>query len=46
MLIGRNFVLAIASALIVVIGYSLGANNSTYVAKKVKHVDELIAMCA
>jgi hypothetical protein len=29
---------------IVVIGYSLGANNSTYVAKKVKHVDELIAI--
>jgi Cache 3/Cache 2 fusion domain len=29
---------------IVVIGYSLGANNSTYVIKKVKHVDELIAI--
>jgi hypothetical protein len=31
---------------IVVIGYSLGANNSTYVAKNVKHVDELIAIQA
>jgi len=31
---------------IVVIGYSLGANNSTYVAKTVKHVDELIAIQA
>ena len=29
---------------IVVIGYSLGANNSTYVAQNVKHVDELIAI--
>jgi hypothetical protein len=29
---------------IVVIGYSLGANNSTYVAKNVNHVDELIAI--
>ena len=28
------------------IGYSLGANNSTYVAKNVKHVDELIAIQA
>jgi pimeloyl-ACP methyl ester carboxylesterase len=31
---------------IVLIGYSLGANNSTYVAKNVKHVDELIAIQA
>ena len=31
---------------IVVIGYSLGANNSTYVAQNVKHVDELIAIQA
>jgi len=31
---------------IVVIGYSLGANNSTYAAKNVKHVDELIAIQA
>jgi len=31
---------------IVMIGYSLGANNSTYVAKNVKHVDELIAIQA
>jgi hypothetical protein len=31
---------------IVVIGYSLGANNSTYVAKNVNHVDELIAIQA
>lgn len=31
---------------IVVIGYSLGANNSTYIAKSVKHVDELIAIQA
>ena len=31
---------------IVVIGYSLGANNSTYVAENVKHVDELIAIQA
>jgi predicted alpha/beta-fold hydrolase len=31
---------------IVVIGYSLGANNSTYVAKSVQHVDELIAIQA
>jgi hypothetical protein len=29
-----------------VIGYSLGANNATYVAKNVKHVDELIAIQA
>src|SRR5260370_4641053 len=29
---------------IVVIGYSLGANNSTYITNKVKHVDELIAI--
>ena len=29
---------------IVVIGYSLGANNSTYITKKVKHVNELIAI--
>src|SRR5262249_13226407 len=29
---------------IVVIGYSLGANNSTYITTKVKHVDELIAI--
>jgi hypothetical protein len=27
---------------IVLIGYSLGANNSTYITKKVKHVDELM----
>jgi hypothetical protein len=31
---------------IVLIGYSLGANNSTYVAKNVKHIDELIAIQA
>ena len=31
---------------IVVIGYSLGANNSTYIAKSVKHLDELIAIQA
>ncbi len=31
---------------IVVIGYSLGANNSTYVTKNVKHVNELIAIQA
>ena len=31
---------------IVVIGYSLGANNSTFVAQNVKHVDELIAIQA
>jgi Cache 3/Cache 2 fusion domain len=31
---------------IVLIGYSLGANNSTYIAKNVKHVDELIAIQA
>ena len=31
---------------IIVIGYSLGANNSTYLAKNVKHVDELIAIQA
>ena len=31
---------------IIVIGYSLGANNATYVAKNVKHVDELIAIQA
>jgi pimeloyl-ACP methyl ester carboxylesterase len=31
---------------IVVIGYSLGANNATYVAQNVKHVDELIAIQA
>ena len=31
---------------IVVIGYSLGANNATYVAHNVKHVDELIAIQA
>jgi hypothetical protein len=31
---------------IVVVGYSLGANNSTYVAKNVSHVDELIAIQA
>src|SRR5262249_18026208 len=31
---------------IVVIGYSLGANNSTYIAQNVKHVDELIAIQA
>jgi pimeloyl-ACP methyl ester carboxylesterase len=31
---------------IVVIGYSLGANNSTYLAQNVKHVDELIAIQA
>ena len=31
---------------IVVIGYSLGANNSTYVAQNVKHLDELIAIQA
>ena len=31
---------------IIVIGYSLGANNSTYVAQNVKHVDELIAIQA
>jgi hypothetical protein len=31
---------------IIVVGYSLGANNSTYVAKNVKHVDELIAIQA
>src|SRR6516164_9983280 len=29
---------------IVVIGYSLGANNSTYITTKIKHVDELIAI--
>src|SRR5262249_24766368 len=29
---------------LVVIGYSLGANNSTYIARRVKHVDELIAI--
>ena len=29
---------------IVLIGYSLGANNLTYITKKVKHVDELIAI--
>jgi dienelactone hydrolase len=29
---------------IVVVGYSLGANNSTYVARSVKHVDGLIAI--
>ena len=29
---------------IIVIGYSLGANNSTYITKKVQHVDELIAI--
>src|SRR5260370_36130896 len=29
---------------IVTIGYSLGANNSTYITNKVKHVDELIAI--
>lgn len=31
---------------IILIGYSLGANNSTYIAKNVKHVDELIAIQA
>jgi hypothetical protein len=31
---------------IVVVGYSLGANNSTYIAQNVKHVDELIAIQA
>jgi hypothetical protein len=31
---------------IVVIGYILGANNATYVAQNVKHVDELIAIQA
>jgi Cache 3/Cache 2 fusion domain len=31
---------------IVVIGYSYGANNSTYITKNVKHVDELIAIQA
>jgi hypothetical protein len=31
---------------IIVIGYSLGANNSTYLAKNVKHVDKLIAIQA
>ncbi|MFY9838748.1 MAG: Cache 3/Cache 2 fusion domain-containing protein [Xanthobacteraceae bacterium] len=31
---------------IVLIGYSLGANNATYVARNVKHVDELIAIQA
>src|SRR5499427_7166738 len=29
---------------IVVVGYSLGANNSTYISKKVKRVDELIVI--
>ena len=31
---------------IILVGYSLGANNSTYVAKSVNHVDELIAIQA
>jgi len=31
---------------IVVIGYSLGANNATYITKNVRHVDELIAIQA
>ena len=31
---------------VILIGYSLGANNSTYIAKNVKHVDELIAIQA
>jgi hypothetical protein len=35
-----------SGAKIVVIGYSLGANNATYLTKNVKHVDELIAIQA
>jgi Cache 3/Cache 2 fusion domain len=35
-----------AETTIVVIGYSLGANNATYLSKNVKHVDELIAIQA
>ena len=31
---------------VILVGYSLGANNSTYVAKSVNHVDELIAIQA
>ena len=31
---------------IILVGYSLGANNSTYVAKSVNHVDKLIAIRA
>jgi hypothetical protein len=31
---------------IVVIGYSLGANNATFLTENVKHVDELIAIQA
>src|SRR5262249_23321675 len=31
---------------IILVGYSLGANNSTYIAKSVNHVDKLIAIQA